>query len=378
MSPRGHSRDEIHKALPAGFAANTATVAYGSGAAVQQPDGPAVVDLRSDTITRPTAAMRAAIAAAAVGDDVFGDDPTVNRLQQRIAAQLGFEAALFMPSGTASNLCALLAHCGRGDEYLVGQLAHTYRYEGGGGAVLGGIQPQPITQQPDGTLDLAELEAAIKPDDVHFARTRLLALENTWNGQALPLAYLDDAVTLARRRGLATHLDGARLFNAAVASGVPAARLAQGFDSVSVCFSKGLGAPAGSALCGSRNFIQRAHRIRKMTGGGMRQVGLLAAAALHALDHHVERLAVDHALARRLADGLAALPGLVVSPPQTNIVFARLAGGDAARGAALLAHLQSRGVLATGLIGLRFVTHLDVDEAGIDQAIAAAGEFLCS
>ena len=378
MSPPVHPQGETHKPVSAGFAVNTAMVAYGSGAAVQRPDGPAAVDLRSDTVTRPTAAMRAAIAAAVVGDDVFGDDPTVNSLQQRIAAQLGFEAALFMPSGTASNLCALLAHCGRGDEYLVGQLAHTYRYEGGGGAVLGGIQPQPISQQPDGTLDLAELEAAIKPDDVHFARSRLLALENTWNGQALPLAYLDDATALARRRGLATHLDGARLFNAAVASGVPASRLVLGFDSVSVCFSKGLGAPAGSALCGSRDFVARAHRIRKMTGGGMRQVGLLAAAALHALDHHVERLAVDHALARRLADGLAALPGLVVSPPQTNIVFARLAGGDAARGAALLAHLQSRGVLATGLIGLRFVTHLDVDEAGIDQAIAAAGEFLCS
>lgn len=354
---------------------SASTVAYGSGAAVPQPGGPSLVDLRSDTVTRPTAAMRAAIAAAAVGDDVFGDDPTVNALQQRIATLLGFEAALFMPSGTASNLSALLAHCGRGDEVLVGQLAHAYRYEGGGGAVLGGIQPQPITQQPDGTLDLAEVEAAVKPDDVHFARTRLLALENTWNGNALPLGYLDDAIALARRHGLSTHLDGARLFNAAVASGVPASRLTRGFDSVSVCFSKGLGAPAGSALCGSRDFIDRARRIRKMTGGGMRQVGLLAAGALHALDHHIERLADDHALAKRLADGLAALPGLVVTPPQTNIVFAWLAEGDAARGAALLAHLQSRGVLATGLIGLRFVTHLDVDEAGINRAIAAAGEF---
>lgn len=354
------------------------TVAYGSGAAVPQPAGLPVVDLRSDTVTRPTAAMRAAIAAAPVGDDVFGDDPTVNALQARIAAELGFEAALFMPSGTASNLCALLAHCGRGDEYLVGQLAHTYRYEGGGAAVLGGIQPQPLTQQPDGRLDLAEVEAAIKPDDAHFARTRLLALENTWNGNALPLDYLDAAIILAQRRGLATHLDGARLFNAAVASGVPAGRLTQGFDSVSVCFSKGLGAPAGSALCGSRDFIHRAHRMRKLTGGGMRQVGLLAAGALFALDHHVARLADDHALAKRLAGGLAALPGLVVTPPQTNIVFARLADGDAARGAALLAHLQARGVLATGLIGLRFVTHLDVDEAGIDRAIVAAGEFFAS
>ena len=375
MSPPGHPKAEIRRAPAAAVAMNPLALAYGSAAAAPQTDGLAVVDLRSDTVTRPTPAMRAAMAAAVVGDDVFGDDPTVNSLQARIAALLGFEAALFMPSGTASNLCALLAHCGRGDEYLVGQLAHTYRYEGGGGAVLGGIQPQPINQQADGTLDLAEVEAAIKPDDVHFARSRLLALENTWNGQALPLGYLDEAITLARRRGLATHLDGARLFNAALASGVPAARLTQGFDSVSVCFSKGLGAPVGSALCGSRDFIKRAHRIRKMTGGGMRQVGLLAAGALHALDHHVERLADDHALARRLADGLAALPGLVVTPPQTNIVFARLADGDAARGAALLAHLQSRGVLATGLIGLRFVTHLDVDDAGIARAIAAAAEF---
>jgi threonine aldolase len=304
---------------------------------------------------------------------VFGDDPTVNALQQRIAALLGFEAALFMPSGTASNLCALLAHCGRGDEYIVGQLAHTYRYEGGGGAVLGGIQPQPITQQPDGTLSLAEVEASIKPDDPHFARSRLLCLENTWNGKVLAQDYLEQATALARRHGLSSHLDGARLFNAAVASGSTAGAIASLFDSVSVCFSKGLGAPIGSALCGSREFIARAHRIRKLTGGGMRQVGLLAAAAMHALDHHVDRLADDHVLARRLADGLAALPGIAVTPPQTNIVFAHV---DDGRGPGLLAHLQSRGVLATGLLGLRFVTHLDVDAAGIDRAIAAAGEFL--
>ena len=353
---------------------SASTVSYGSAA----PAAPAafdgdLVDLRSDTVTRPTAAMRQAMASAVVGDDVFGDDPTVNALQQRIAALLGFEAALFMPSGTASNLCALLAHCGRGDEYIVGQLAHTYRYEGGGGAVLGGIQPQPITQQPDGTLSLAEVEAAIKPDDPHFARSRLLCLENTWNGKVLTQDYLEQATALARRHGLSSHLDGARLFNAAVASGSTAGAIASLFDSVSVCFSKGLGAPVGSALCGSREFIARAHRIRKLTGGGMRQVGLLAAAAMHALDHHVDRLADDHVLARRLADGLAALPGIAVTPPQTNIVFAHVDGG---RGPGLLAHLQSRGVLATGLLGLRFVTHLDVDAAGIDRAIAAAGEFL--
>lgn len=360
------------------------TVDYASAVPAEAggPGAPKPVDLRSDTVTRPTPAMRAAMLAAEVGDDVFGDDPSVNALQARLAALLGFEDALFMPSGTASNLCALLSHCGRGDEYLVGQLAHTYRYEGGGAAVLGGIQPQPLTQQADGSLALADIAAAIKPDDVHFARSRLLCLENTWNGNALPLDYLREATTLARRRGLACHLDGARLFNAAVATAGPggdpyaaARQIASLFDSVSVCFSKGLGAPVGSVLCGSRAFIAQSRRARKMTGGGLRQVGLLAAAAHHALDHHVHRLADDHALAQRLAQGLAGLPALSVTPPQTNIVFAQLQGDAAGRGAELLAHLQARGVLATGLIGLRFVTHLDVDAAGIDRATAAVHEF---
>lgn len=334
-----------------------------------------VVDLRSDTVTRPTPAMREAMARAEVGDDVFGDDPTVNALQARVAALLGKEAALFMPSGTASNLCALLAHCGRGDEAIVGSHAHTYRYEAGGGAVLGGIQFQPVPTQGDGTLRLEDIAGAVKPDDAHFARTRLLCLENTWNGNVLPLAYVDEATALARRHGLALHLDGARLWNAAVASGQPVARLARDCDSVSVCFSKGLGAPAGSMLVGSKDFIARAHRARKLTGGAMRQVGLLAAAANHALDHHVERLADDHALARRLAEGLSALPGLAVVTPQTNIVFATIDGG---RTEPLLAHLASRGVLATGLIGLRFVTHLDVDADGIERAIAAVREFVAT
>lgn len=336
---------------------------------------PAVVDLRSDTVTKPTPAMREAIARAVVGDDVFGDDPTVNALQERVAALLGKEAALFMSSGTQSNLCGLLAHCGRGDEYIVGQLAHTYRYEGGGAAVLGSIQPQPIPNQADGSLKLDDIAAAIKPDDPHFARTRLLALENTWSGHVLPAAYTTEACELAHSRGLATHLDGARLFNAAVASGRPVAELARHFDSVSICFSKGLGAPIGSMLVGSRPLIQRAHRVRKMVGGGLRQVGLLAAAADHVLSHHVERLADDHALARRLAEGLAALPGVTVTPPQTNIVFVQVSDG---RGPALLEHLKQRGVLATGLIGLRFVTHLDVDAAGIERAIASAADFFKS
>ena len=332
----------------------------------------AQIDLRSDTVTRPTAAMRAAIAAAEVGDDVFGDDPTVNALQRRVAEMLGKEAALFMPSGTQSNLAGIMSHCARGDEYLVGQGAHCYRYEGGGAAVLGSVQPQPLPNQADGTLALADIEAAIKPDDEHFARTRLLALENTLGGKVLPQAYVEQATALAHARGLATHLDGARLFNAAVKQGVAAAELVRGFDSVSVCFSKGLGAPVGSALVGPRDFIGRARRVRKMLGGGLRQAGVLAAAALHALDHHVQRLAEDHALAQRLAEGISGIDGLQVVMPQTNIVFATASG---ARGAALLQHLQQRGVLATGLIGLRFVTHLDVDRAGIDQAIAAVHSF---
>ena len=336
-----------------------------------------IVDLRSDTVTKPTSAMRAAMAAAEVGDDVFGDDPTVNALQQRIAALLGFEAALFVPSGTQSNLVAIMSHCQRGDEYIVGQMAHTYRWEGGGAAVLGSVQPQPIAHQADGTLALADIAAAIKPDDAHFAKSRLLCLENTIGGKALALPYLADATGLARSRGLATHLDGARLFNAATALGGDPRRrareIAQHFDSVSVCFSKGLGAPVGSALCGSRDFIARAHRWRKVAGGGMRQAGVLAAAALHALEHHVERLAEDHANARRLAEGLARLPGVTVEPPQSNIVFVDVA---APRAEGLLDHLKARGVLATGLYRLRFVTHLDVDAAGVDRAVAAMREHL--
>jgi len=332
-----------------------------------------VVDLRSDTVTKPTPAMRGAIARAEVGDDVFGDDPTVNALQERVAALFGKEAALFVSSGTQANLCALMSHCQRGDEVLVGQLAHSYRYEGGGAAVLGSVQPQPLPQQSDGTLLLADIAAAIKPDDEHFARTKLLALENTWNGKVLPQAYLDDAAALAHRRGLATHLDGARLFNAIVASGTAPARLVRDFDSVSVCFSKGLGAPVGSVLTGSKDFIARARRLRKALGGGLRQAGLLAAAAAYALDHHVERLVDDHALAKRLATGLARIPGIAVVAPDTNIVFAEVEGG---RGEALLAHLKQRGVLATGLIGLRFVTHLDVDAAGVDRAVSAVAEFM--
>ena len=339
------------------------------------------IDLRSDTVTQPTAAMREAMLAAPVGDDVFGDDPTVNALQERIAQITGKEAALFMPSGTQSNLCALMAHCERGDEYIVGQNAHTYRYEGGGAAVLGSIQPQPLAQNSVGEMALGDIAAAIKPIDCHFARTRLLALENTWNGHPMSQAYLAQATALGRQHGLAVHLDGARLFNAAVAQAeggsvtASVRRIVDHFDSVAVCFSKGLGAPVGSALCGSRESIAKALRWRKVLGGGLRQSGILAAAALHALDHHVERLADDHALAQRFAQGLQGVPGLSVRAAQTTIVFGDVAVG---RGPALLEDLKAHGVLATGLIGLRFVTHLGVDAAGIDHAIDCIQRFMAN
>ena len=342
-----------------------------------------IADFRSDTVTQPTAAMRAAMVAAPLGDDVFADDPSVNALQEKVAALLGFEAALFMPTGTQSNLCGILAHCQRGDEYIVGQLAHTYRWEGGGAAVLGSVQPQPIGHQADGTLALADIEAAIKPDDAHFAKTRLLTLENTWGGKLLPFEYVQAATALAQSKGLSRHLDGARLMNAAVAQAAlngtdpyaEARAIAGCFDSASVCFSKGLGAPIGSALCGSKDFIARAHRIRKMAGGGMRQAGLLAAAASHALDHHVLRLAEDHALATRLADGLRGIEGLAVETPQSNIVFVDLVGAAREQSAALLEHLKAQGVLITGLYRLRFVTHLDVDTHAVDRAVAAVRGF---
>jgi threonine aldolase len=354
----------------------------------------AAVDLRSDTVTRPTAGMREAMAAAPLGDDVFGDDPSVNALQEKIASMLGFEAALFVPTGTQGNLCGVLSHCQRGDEYIVGQMAHCYRWEGGGAAVFGSVQPQPIAHQPDGSLALADIEEAIKPDDPHFARTRLLALENTLGGKLLPIAYVQEATAFAKAKGLVRHLDGARLFNAAVAQAQSlrpepgqglakdstvsaravldeARRIAQCFDSVSVCFSKGLGAPVGSALCGSREFIARARRVRKMAGGAMRQAGMLAAAASYALDHHVERLAKDHVLARRLAEGLAGIDGVVVEPPQTNMVFVDLTGAARRKAPGLIEHLAGQGVLATGLYRLRFATHLDVDADGMARAVAA-------
>ena len=329
------------------------------------------IDLRSDTVTQPSRAMREAMAKAEVGDDVFGDDPTVNKLQEVCAERFGMQAGLFFPSGTQSNLAAVMAHCARGEEVIVGQDAHTYRYEAGGAAVLGSIQPQPLTNNPDGTLDLAQVEAAIKPDDSHFAITKLLALENTIGGKVLTRAYMADAIALARRRNLSIHLDGARIFNAAVKLGTPVKDLCSGFDTVSVCLSKGLGTPAGTVLAGRKDVIDRARRIRKMLGGTMRQVGILAAAGLYALEHNVDRLAEDHANAERLAKGLAAL-GLPVDPVQTNMVFVQLPKDQAA---ALKSHLDSNGIVTLGGVKMRLVTHLDVDAAGIDRAVAAFGSF---
>lgn len=329
-----------------------------------------LIDLRSDTVTQPTAAMREAMMAAELGDDVYGEDPTVNRLEAWLAAELGFQAALFVPTGTMSNLLGLMAHCERGDEYIVGQQAHTYKYEGGGAAVLGSIQPQPIDGEADGSLDLAKVEGAIKQDDFHFARTRLLALENTMQGKVLPLDYLAAARELTQRRGLGLHLDGARLYNAAVKLGVPAREITRHFDSVSVCLSKGLGAPVGSVLCGSTALIGKARRLRKMVGGGMRQAGVLAAAGLYALQHQVERLAEDHANAARLGEGLAAL-GYSVEPVQTNMVYVQL--GE--RAGQIKAFMAERGIAVSAAPRLRLVTHLDVSAEQIEQVIEAFDVF---
>jgi threonine aldolase len=333
-----------------------------------------VVDLRSDTVTRPTAAMRAAMLDAAVGDDVYGEDPTVNALQRRLADDLGFEDALFVPSGTQSNLLALMSHCERGDEYLVGADAHTYKFEGGGAAVLGSIQPQPIVQDEDGTLPLERIAAAIKPVDPHFARSRLLALENTWHGRVLPLDYLRAAHDFARGHGLALHLDGARIYNAAVAGGVPAQSIAQHFDSVSVCLSKGLGAPVGSVLLGSAPLIEKARRWRKVAGGGWRQAGMLAAAGLHALDHHVARLADDHRRAAYLAGCLRGIAGVDLLGQHTNMVFVDV---PVERLQALDVHLRAAGIrISIGYLPtLRLVTHLDVDDAGIERVVEAFRTF---
>ncbi|MDH3688087.1 MAG: low-specificity L-threonine aldolase [Gammaproteobacteria bacterium] len=333
-----------------------------------------IIDLRSDTVTQPTAAMRAAMAEAVVGDDVYGEDPTVNEIESLAAEMLGKEAALFVASGTQGNLLGLLGHCERGDEYIVGQQAHTYKYEGGGAAVLGSIQPQPLEFESDGSLNLEQVAAAIKPDDFHFARTRLLCLENTQAGKVLSPQYLKDAEQFAKAHGLALHLDGARIFNAAVAQQVPVRNIAEHFDSVSFCLSKGLGAPVGSLLCGSAKLIKKARRWRKVLGGGMRQAGILAAAGKIALTQHVERLAEDHANARRLALGLAEIERIEVDPDavQTNMVFASVNDRDLT---CLQRHLETEGILVSVGHPTRLVTHLDVSPQDVDRVVEVIRRF---
>jgi threonine aldolase len=329
-----------------------------------------IVDLRSDTVTRPSPGMRKAIMEAELGDDVFGDDPTVNRLQERAAEIFGFEAALLFPSGTQSNLAALMSHCQRGDEVILGMEAHSYRYEAGGLSVLGSIQPQAVPNRPDGTLDLGEVEAAIKPDDPHFARTRLLALENTITGRVLSRKYLEEAIALAHRRKLSIHLDGARVFNAATHLKTTVRDLCAGFDSVSSCLSKGLGAPAGTVLLGSKPFIEKAKRARKILGGAMRQAGVIAAAGLYALENNVERLRVDHENAERLARGLRELK--LEAQHNTNMVLARIPQDKPQE---LADYLRTREILVLPRAPMRLVTHLDVDAAGVDRAIGAFRSF---
>lgn len=333
-----------------------------------------VIDLRSDTVTRPTAAMRAAMAAAEVGDDVFGDDPTVNRLEAVAAERVGKEAAVFVPSGTMANLVALLAHTSPGDEVLLGDQSHIFHYEVAGSARVAGVQVHPLANRADGALDAASVRAAIREPNIHAPVTRLLCLENTHNrcgGAALPTSETDALASIAHEGGMTVHLDGARIFNAAVALETEPARLARNCDTVSFCLSKGLGAPVGSLLCGPRELIQRARRHRKMLGGGMRQAGVLAAAGLYALDHHVQRLGEDHANARHLAEGLRRIPGFAPNVPETNIVVVDVEGAATA----WVAALRDAGVLAVpfGPSRLRMVTHLDVTAEDIEEALARVG-----
>lgn len=333
-----------------------------------------LIDLRSDTVTQPSAEMRTAMAQADVGDDVYGDDPTVNALQAEAVRLSGKEAALFLPTGTQANLVALLSHCQRGEEYIVGQQAHNYKYEAGGAAVLGSIQPQPIEANPDGTLPLDKVAAAIKPDDIHFAKTRLLSLENTISGRVLPLEYLQQAWQFTREHKLALHIDGARIFNAAVALNVPLKTLAQYCDTFTICLSKGLGAPVGSLLCGSEEFIQRANRWRKMTGGGMRQAGILAAAGLYALEHNVERLKEDHDNAKWLEQQLHDI-GVDIAEPgaQTNVLYLRQSPELAAK---LGPWMRERGVLISAGPLTRILTHLNVSRQDLQKVVDLWREFL--
>jgi threonine aldolase len=332
-----------------------------------------VIDLRSDTVTRPSDAMRLAMSRAKVGDDVYGDDPSVNLLEQEAAELTGKEAALFLPTGTQANLVALLTHCQRGEEYIVGQKAHNYLFEAGGAAVLGSIQPQPIDAAADGTLPLDVVASVIKPDDVHFARTKLLCIENTHNGKVLPLDYLQQAWVFTREKGLALHVDGARIMNATVALNVPLSTLTQYCDTLTICLSKGLGAPIGSLLCGSAEYIKQARRWRKMVGGGMRQAGILAEAARYALLNNVERLREDHDNAQWLANELSAIGVEVMAPgAQTNMLFLKVPAHEAAQ---LGGWMKERGVLMSAGPVTRIVTHLDVSRSDLEKLVSLWKEF---
>lgn len=331
-----------------------------------------MIDLRSDTVTRPGAAMLDAMMRAETGDDVYRDDPTVNALEAEAARLSGKPAALFLPTGTQANLVALLSHCERGDEYIVGQQAHNYKYEAGGAAVLGSIQPQPIQAAADGTLPLDSVAAAIKPDDIHFARTRLLSLENTHHGKVLPQSYLEAAWQFSRERQLALHIDGARIFNAVVALQVTLEEIARYCDTLTICLSKGLGTPVGSLLCGDAAFIERARRWRKMAGGGMRQAGILAAAGLYALQHNVARLQQDHDNAVWLAKQLADI-GVEVVDCQTNMLFVKVATHQVG---ALQRWMHARDVLISAGPVTRLVTHLDVNRQALEQLVAHWRAFL--
>jgi threonine aldolase len=334
-----------------------------------------LTDYRSDTVTQPSNAMKQAMVNAELGDDVYGDDPTVNRLEAYIAERSGMEAAVFCPSGTQSNLVALMAHCGRGDEYIVGQEAHTYKYEGGGAAVLGSIQPQPLEFEADSTLDLSKVKAKIKPDDHHYARTRLLCLENTRAGEVLPLPYHAQAAEFCSDHGIKLHMDGARLFNACVKDKVSLETITRHYASVSLCLSKGLGAPAGSVLVGDKALVQEARKWRKMLGGGMRQSGMLAAACLYALEHHVDDLQQDHDNAATLAQGLSAQAGITcdASIVQTNMVYLTL--DNAADDAPLRAYLQENGIIWPDGQVKRLVTHRDISPQDIQVTLQTLEKF---
>ncbi len=328
-----------------------------------------LIDLRSDTVTRPSPEMRRVMAAAPVGDDVWGDDPTVIKLENLSAEMMGTQAALYVASGTMSNLLAIITHCQRGEEYIVGQDAHTYKYEAGGAAVLGSVQPQPLQLDPDGSIALERIGAAIKPDDFHFAITRLLCLENTIGGKVLPMSYIEAASQLAQSHGLQHHLDGARVFNAAVKLGIDVQHISRHFDSISVCLSKALGAPVGSVLCGSTDFIKQARRWRKMLGGGLRQAGIIAAGGIYALENNIDRLQVDHENAALLGKGLADIEELDVDLDnvQTNMVFLRTRDGNYQ---GLTDYLCTQNILIEAAEKIRLVTHLDISRDDIQTVIA--------